>query len=66
MPIYLTEVSVGEHVEQHLVEAPNEARALAHTTRLHIKAEAIRSAEQIKAMAALAAKGLEIEQAESE
>ncbi len=66
MPIYLLEITVGEQVEQRLIEAKTEAQALHHATRLHIKATTVRTAEQIKAMAELAAKGVKIEFAESD
>lgn len=64
MPIYIATVKAGEGKQVRLIDAKNEARALRHLTEQHITLESVRTAEQMKAMANLAAKGAEIEQAE--
>jgi hypothetical protein len=65
VPIYSATIKLGEHVQERLVDAPNEARALKHLAKQHIRLDAIRTPEQIKAMAQLAAKGVKVEVAEA-
>lgn len=63
MAIYIAKAKVGEHEQTRLVEAKNEAQALRHLTEQHITLELVKGAEKMKSMAALAAKGVEVEQA---
>ena len=64
MPIYVVTIKAGEGEKVRLVDAPNEARALRHVTQQHVALEVVRTAEQIAALAQLAAKGVEVEVAE--
>lgn len=66
MPIYRTTITLGAETKDRLIEAPNEAFALRFAAKGHIKAEAIRTAEQIKEMAGLAANGVKVEHADTE
>ena len=63
MPIYKATVKVNGEEQTRLVDAPNEARALRHVTAQHVALEVVRSAEQIAALAQLAAKGIQVEKA---
>lgn len=64
MPIYCARIKVNGEEQVRLVDAPNEARALRHVTAQHVALEVVRGTEQMKAMASLAAKGVEVEVAE--
>lgn len=66
MPIYRAEVSLGDHNQVRLVDAPNEARALKHVAQQHIKIEAVRTAAQITDLSQLAARGIKVEIAAAE
>lgn len=66
MPIYAAKVKLGDQMQERLVDAPNEARALKHLAKQHITLEPVRTAEQIKQTAELAAKGIKVEGAADE
>jgi hypothetical protein len=65
VPIYAAKIKLGAEAQDRLVDAPNEARALKHIAKQHITLEAVRTPEQIKATAELAAKGVKVEVAEA-
>lgn len=64
MPVYQVLVEIGETKQVHLVEAPNEAQASRYVAKKHLTSVAVRSAEQMKAMAELAAGGVKVETVE--
>jgi len=66
MPLYRIEATLGESAETRIVEAKTEAGALKHAAKRYLSAEIIRSAEQIKVMAALVAEGVKVETTDAE
>lgn len=66
MPIYRIEVTLGQASETRLVEAKTEAGALKHAASKYLKAEIVRSADQMKDAMALAGKGVKVETAAAE
>jgi hypothetical protein len=66
MAIYKAVIRVGDHYQTRLVEAPTEATAMKHIAREHVSIEQVRTAEQIKDTAALAATGIKVETATAE
>lgn len=61
MPIYIGKVKLNGHEAVRLIDAPNEARALKHLACQHLSVESVRTAEQIKQTAELAATGVKVE-----
>ena len=66
MPLYRIEATLGESAETRIVEAKTEAGALKHAAKKYLSAESIRSAEQMKVMAALVAEGVRVETTDAE
>lgn len=66
MPIYRITAKLGDAAEERLIEAKTESGALKHAALKYLKAEAVRTVEQIKDTATLAAKGVQVEQTEAE
>ena len=68
MPLYRIEATLGESAETRIVEAKTEAGALKHAAKRYMSAAMtfIRSAEQIKVMAALVAEGVKVETTDAE
>lgn len=66
MPIYVATVKVNSEEKVRLVDAPNEARALRYVTQQHVALEVVKTAEQIAALAKLAANGVGIERVTAE
>jgi hypothetical protein len=66
-PIYMLEVALGDASERRLIEAKTEAGAVKHAAHKYIKkVERIFTADQIKEMAGLAARGVPVETSTAE
>jgi hypothetical protein len=65
VPIYRVTVTIDQASKVRLIEAKTEAGALKYAAKTHIVAEGIRTAEQLKEMAELAAKGVKVETADA-
>jgi hypothetical protein len=63
MPIYRIEAKLGQAAETRLIEAKTESGALKHAAKKYLTAAPIRTGDQIKDMAALAANGVKVEAA---
>lgn len=63
MPIYKLVATINGASETRLIEAKTESGALKHAAKSYLKAEAIRTSEQIREMAELVAtKAIQVEQ----
>lgn len=66
MAIYKVGIRVGDVNQTRLIDAANESQVAKHIIKQHCTIEAVRTAEQIKAVADIAAAGVKVETATAE